>query len=133
MMQRGTGPISLRHDDAKELVNFVRVLRKDVLEWLKKNHPNADDLPRTGSPMRDVANTRNFLSDISAEESNQEVRKNYTGLLNSADFNPQFTCHLQSASPLELAKVAKRAFNSRPCRRTTSTSPSTLNFQLSTR
>jgi hypothetical protein len=26
-------------DDAKELVDFVKALRKDVLPWLRKNHP----------------------------------------------------------------------------------------------
>jgi len=26
-------------DDAKELVDFAKTLRKDVLDWLKKNHP----------------------------------------------------------------------------------------------
>ena len=26
-------------DNAKELVDFVKMLRKDVLVWLKKNHP----------------------------------------------------------------------------------------------
>jgi hypothetical protein len=26
-------------DDAKELMDFVRALRKDVLDWLKKNRP----------------------------------------------------------------------------------------------
>jgi hypothetical protein len=26
-------------DDARELITFVKELREDVVEWLRKNHP----------------------------------------------------------------------------------------------